>query len=195
MKANKIAQISVITASAIIVIALVYYGVNKKPKKLFNKKKSTQKKKGILLLGGLDYREGDKQIDEQVNLVKKDIDSNIDVKGYRYKDLSGILNAINENPDYSIMLFSAGAKRSKEVAQKVKEVNGDLNKLFIVEPYHKGGATTTSVREAVKMGVPEKNVFVGKYDYVGLGIVENPSSTPKCSPSHWCSLSEIGKLV
>jgi hypothetical protein len=185
---SKIAKISIITASTIIVIALVYYGLNKK-------NKATKKKKGILLLGGLDSRSGDKKIDEQVELVKKGITENIDVKGYRYNDLDGILNAISQNPDYNIMLFSAGASKSKEVSQKVKEVGGSLDNIYIIEPYHKGGTATKSVRKAVEMGVPEKNVITGTYDSVGKGIVENSTLTPKCSPSHWCSLTEVAKLV
>lgn len=172
------------------VIALVYYGLNKK-----NKPKINKKKKGILLLGGLDTRSGDKKIDEQVELVKKGTTENIDVKGYRYNDLDGILNGINSNPDYTIMLFSAGASKSKEVAQKLKEVGGSLDNIYIIEPYHKGGTATQSVRKSVEMGVPEKNVITGAYDSVGKGIVENSTPTPKCSPSHWCSLTEVAKFV
>ena len=187
---KKIAKISIITASVILVIALVYYGLNKK-----NKPEKNKKKKGILLLGGLDNRSGDKNIQEQVELVKKGITNNMDVLGYRYNDLDGILNAISQNPDYSVMLFSAGASKSKQVAQKVKEVSGSLDNIYIIEPYHKGGTATKSVREAVEIGVPEKNVITGTYDAVGKGIVENSTQTPKCSPSHWCSLTEVAKFV
>jgi len=187
---SKIAKISIITASAILIIALVYYGINRK-----NKPEIIKKKKGILLLGGLDYRSGDKKIDEQVELVKKEIGDNIDVKGYRYNDLDGILNAIGLNPDYSIMLFSAGASKSEQVAQKVKDIGGSLDNIYIIEPYHKGGTATKSVRKSVEIGIPEKNVITGTYDSVGKGIVENSTPTPKCSPSHWCSLTEVAKFV
>jgi hypothetical protein len=191
---NKIAQISIITASAIVVVALVYYGFSDKPKKLFNKKAS-EKKKGILLLGGLDYRSGDKNIEQQIDLVKKDIDATTDVKGFRYKDLQGILNAIDENPQYSVMLFSAGCRYADKVAEKMQSVNNSLTNLYILEPYNSGGSTSTAVKKAVNMGVPSKNVFVGKTSSTGVGIVENTSNTPTCSPNHCCSLTEVAKFV
>ena len=187
---NKIAQIGIISASAIIVVALVYYALKKK-----NNTANSNNKKGILLLGGLDNRTGDKKIDEQVDLVKKGISGNEEIKGFRYNDLQGILNSINENPNYTIMLFSAGCRYSKQIAQKVKEVGGSLDNIYIIEPYHAGGETTNSVRSAVEMGVPKKNVITGTYSAVGKGIIENSTPTPKCSPSHWCSLTEVAKFV
>lgn len=188
---NNASKILIIISSAVITIALVYYLLKR------NKKDTTkeEKKEGILLLGGLDTRKGDKNISEQTELIKKGLNKNLDIKSFRYTDLKGIQNEIEKNPNYSVILFSKGASNSKEVALKIKEMNGDLNNLFIVEPYHSGGTATKSVREAVKLGVPEKNVFVGTYADAGLGIVPNATPTPKCSPSHWCSLTEVAKIV
>lgn len=186
---NKFAKISLITASAILVVAVVYLTLSKRDKS--NSKKS----KGILLLGGLDNRSGDLKIERQVELVKKDIDSKTDVKGFRYVDLNGILNAINENPNYSVMLFSAGSKYADKVAEKMKQVNNSLENLYILEPYHSGGTTTNAVRKAVEMGMPSKNVYVGSGASTGVGIVDNSSKTPSCSPNHWCSLTEVAKFV
>lgn len=172
-------------------IALIYYLT--KGRKKDNNKKSKQK--GILLLGGLDNRAGDLKIDKQVELVKKGIDSSIDTKGFRYVDIEGILNAIEQNPNYSVMLFSAGCKYADKVAEKMKEMKNSLDNLYILEPYHSGGTTTKAVRKAVEMGVPSKNVYVGSGASTGVGIIENPSKTPSCSPSHWCSLTEVAKFV
>ena len=37
--------------------------------------------------------------------------------------------------------------------------------------------------------------FLGTKTGVGLGIIQNPKSTPSCLPKHWCSLTEFGKII
>ena len=67
--------------------------------------------------------------------------------------------------------------------------------MFIVEPYANSINTSKSVIEAVKMGVPNKNVWVGTSKSTGMGVVNNTSSTPSCYPKHWCSLTELAKRI
>ena len=55
--------------------------------------------------------------------------------------------------------------------------------------------TKNNILKAVDLGVPQKNLIVGKSSSTGKGIVSNPTPTPSCSPSHWCSLTEVGKII
>ena len=133
--------------------------------------KKYRKPKNVLLLGGLDNRSGDLSISEQVELVKKGVSYSMSV------------------------LFSAGCSKSKDVANALKQKGYNLEYMFIVEPYAKSSTTSQSVRDAVSMGVPMKNVIVGNSESTGLGVINNPTLTPSCSPKHWCSLTELGKII
>jgi hypothetical protein len=81
------------------------------------------------------------------------------------------------------------------IANEIVKNKGDLNKMFIIEPYNDFKTTYDSVNKAIKLGVPQKNVWIGTTQGTGLGIVNNPTKTPYCLPKHWCSLSEIGKKI
>lgn len=157
---------------------------------------SSEKEAGkILFLGGLDDKIGYKKLSQQENLIKKGLRIKMDIDSFRYTNSTGILNAIKNNPTSYIILFSAGAKHSESIAKEVLKNNGDLKKLYIIEPYNDYSYTFNSVNNAVKLGVPDKNVWVGNKKSVGLGIIENPKKTPKCLPFHWCSLTEFGKFI
>lgn len=149
------------------------------------------KPKNILLLGGLDYRQGDLNIEKQVELLEQG--SKMAVTGFRYNNLKGIISAIEQSktPIY-VVLFSKGGQYSHDIALAMSSKKIKLSNLYIVEPYASSSTTSSSVRLAVSLGVPSKNVMVGKSTSVGLGVVENTTSTPSCSPSHWCSLKEVG---
>lgn len=157
---------------------------------------SSEKEGGkILFLGGLDDKKGYKKLPEQENLIKKGLRRKMDIDSFRYTNSTGILNAIKKNPESYIILFSAGAKHSESVAKEVLKNNGDLKKLFIIEPYNDYSYTYKSVNNALKLGVPKKNIWIGNKKSVGLGIIENPKKTPNCLPFHWCSLTEFGKFI
>lgn len=149
----------------------------------------------VILMGGLDNRPNDKNIDEQAELVRKGLKRNLPIKGFRYLDRDGVLNEIEKNNKSYIILFSAGCQNAEQIAQKVKEVGGKLSNIYIVEPYHQEGSATKSVRNAISIGVPQSNVIVGKTSSTGLGIVEGATPTPSCSPSHWCALTEVAKFL
>jgi 3-dehydroquinate dehydratase len=158
--------------------------------------KKYRKPKNVLLLGGLDNRSGDLSISEQVELVKKGVSYSMSVEGFRYNNEGGIINTIiNSKKEMYVVLFSAGCSKSKDVANALKQKGYNLEYMFIVEPYAKSSTTSQSVRDAVSMGVPMKNVIVGNSESTGLGVINNPTLTPSCSPKHWCSLTELGKII
>lgn len=145
----------------------------------------------VILVGGLDYRSGDKNIGEQVSLLKKGIGEDKSVQGFRYNTSTGtILNVLKTNPKIPIFLFSAGCRKAEELA---RDKNVDVKKLFIIEPYALGSKTKISVRNAVGMGVPSQNVFVGGNGSRGKDIVNGTSSSQ--SKSHWGALSSVGNIV
>lgn len=146
---------------------------------------------GAVLVGGLDYRNGDLDIDSQVRLLKKGLGSDKKVKGFRYSTpTSSILSFMENNPNIPVYLFSAGCKKSEELA---KDNNVNKNELYIIEPYAAGKITKYKVREAVNLGVPASNVFVGDSVGRGKGIVNGASSS--MASSHWNALTTVGQMT
>ena len=186
---SKIQKTLIIVGGASIVL-LIGYLITKKMKVTNN-----GSKKSVLLLGGLDTRAGDKKINEQVELIKKGLSKDTDVKGFRYFDKDGIMKQIENDKNVFVILFSAGCAYAETVAKKIQQVGGNLKDMYILEPYAASAATANSVQNAVKLGVPSQNVFVGTWKGTGLGVVENATPTPNCSPSHWCSLVEVSKKI
>ncbi len=186
----------IIAGGILFIGALIF--INKKIK---NKQDSSgdnekieDKKEKILFLGGLDGK-GYKNISQQEELIKNGLKRGVDIDSYRYTNPQGIIDAIKKNPNSYVVLFSAGAKHSKAVASEILKNKGDLKKMYILEPYNDFKSTYDSVNKAVDLGVPNKNVWVGTKTSVGLGIIQNPKSTPSCLPKHWCSLTEFGKII
>lgn len=185
MNTNKI---SIILVGSLLVISTNYLLFNS-----LNLKTKKYKDKGIILLGGLDNRANDKSILEQVNLVKKG--SKYDkILGFRYNDLNGTLKAIEKNPTYSVILFSAGCRYSFDVAKKMKQFD-NIKNLYLAEPYALSSIHTNNAKKSVDLGLPEQNIFVGDSKATGLGIVNNPTKTSNCTPRHWCSLTDVGKKI
>jgi len=157
-----------------------------------NDKKTTSKTNsgdGIILMGGLDYRSGDKNIDQQVEMVKKSSKKD-NVIGHRYKMLSDVLNSIKENPSYSVILFSAGCAYSRNIADAMT----NKSKLYIVEPYAVSPNTKSSVRGAVNLGVPNRNVVVGPNQGRGKGVVDGATETPS-GIGHWGALEYVAGML
>lgn len=182
---KKTKNIIAISVSIIALLGLVSFMVIRKKNK---------KPNNILLLGGLDYRSGDKKIDEQVSLLKKG--SQLEAKGFRYNNSEGIIQYISDSkkPMY-VVLFSKGGEYSNEIAKAMQSKKIPLSYLYIVEPYSKSSKTAQSIRDAVNLGVPNKNVIVGNSTSVGKGVVANPTPTPNCSPYHWCALEMVGQII
>jgi len=148
----------------------------------------------IFLLAGLDNREGDLTLNQQVKLLEES--SLLKVKGFRYMEDDALVRAIEQSKrQMYIVLFSAGARESDYIAEAFLKKGYDLKNIFIVEPYATSDYVASNVRLAVELGVPEINVMVGTGSSTGRGVVQNPTPTPECSPSHWCSLKEVGKTI
>ena len=119
---------------------------------------------------------------------KKDEDSETKTQ-FRYNtETSTILNFLKSNTNVSVVLFSAGCNKAKEIA---KSGYVDLNKIYIVEPYAVNG--NSYVSGAVSIGVPAKHVFVGDSKARGKGVV--PGAVSSQASSHWGALEGIGKLI
>ena len=143
----------------------------------------------VILMGGLDYRKGDLNIGEQINLLKSN-SSKKNVIGYRYNQFDKIETAIIQNPNATVVLFSAGCSYSSKVASLIK----NKSKLFIVEPYAISKNTSSSVQSAVGKGVPSSHVITGPSKARGLDVVAGATKTPK-GKSHWDALGYVGTLI
>jgi len=150
---------------------------------------STDRTVDVILMGGLDDREGYKDIKQQVELLKTNLGGK-NVIGHRYTDINGVKKSMIKYPDAYVVLFSAGCKYSSELSSLIK----DKTKLFIVEPYVSGSITGKSVRNAVSQGVPSKNVITGPNPSRGSGVVSDTTTTPK-GVNHWGALKFVGSLV
>lgn len=162
---------------------------------LLSTRKSKVSLSNVLFLGGLDTGDSYLNITQQTDLLKQGLGEKYNVQSFRHTKVKDFINQINKDNKVIVVLFSAGCSKSFEIAKKMKESNQDLTRLYIVEPYAKSSTTSKSVRDAVRLGVPSTNVLVGNHKGAGLGIVENATPTPKCNPAHWCSLTEVGKII
>jgi hypothetical protein len=143
----------------------------------------------VILMGGLDYRSGDKTISQQVESLKN-ATGNKNIIGFRYNAPYEVKLAIQKNKDAYVVLFSAGCNYSSEMASVIK----NKNKLFIVEPYASSTKVKQSVRDAVSQGVPSRNVITGPNAARGLGIVKNSTSTPN-GTGHWGALEYVANFI
>lgn len=149
--------------------------------------KSDEPNNTIIFMGGL---ESQKSLSSQTQILQKSL-PNKKIISFSYTDLSGVLNAMNKNPDSYVILFSAACSKSSSVANNIK----NKSKLFIVEPYTKSDAPNTikSVKNAVSTGVPSTNVIVGSDSSRGLGVVDNPTQN-KLS-GHFDALKFVATLI
>lgn len=144
----------------------------------------------VILMGGLDYRKGDLNISQQVESLKTNLPGK-NVIGFRYTQLNDVLNAIKENPNASVVLFSAGGSYASTISKDMT----DKSKLYIVEPYAASSNTAKSVQTAVSNGTPAKNVMVASNNTKrGGGVVPGATTTPS-GLGHWDALKYIGKLI
>lgn len=148
---------------------------------------NTTSNANIILMGGLDNRAGDLNITQQVEKLKKNLPGKT-ITGFRYMEISKVKNAITNNPDATVVLFSAGCAYSETVSLLIK----DKTKLFIVEPYAPNG--NSSVSGAVANGVPARNVIAGSTKARGNGVVPGTTPTPS-GTSHWGALEFVGTLI
>lgn len=143
-----------------------------------------------VLIGGLDNRKGDYDIDTQVEFLKMGLGTNKKVKGFRYNTpISVIESFLEKNPLVPIFLFSAGCTKAGELSTNP---NVNKKKLYIVEPFG-SERNKNIIQSAVNNGVPRKNVFVGDSSGRGSGIISGANSSN--SSSHWGALKKVGSLV
>ena len=143
----------------------------------------------VILMGGLDTRKGDKNIEEQVNLLKKNTNKK-NIIGFRYNDILGVKKILEKQPNIIVVLFSAGASYSSTISKLMTY----KNKLFIVEPYASSSNVKKSVKDALSIGVPNKNLITGNSSSRGNGIIEQSTKTPK-GLGHWEALEFAGNLI
>jgi hypothetical protein len=140
-------------------------------------------------MGGLDNREGDLNLNKQVQLLKTNLKGK-KIKGFRFNDIASVLSEVKEYPNDIIILFSAGCSQSNKISQ----ATNNKNNMFIVEPYGTSSNVKKSVNDAVANGVPNKNVITGTTVSRGLNIVKNATPTPT-NLNHWNALKFVGTLI
>jgi hypothetical protein len=143
-----------------------------------------------ILVGGLNYRKGDKSTSTQESMLKNAL-GGMNVKSFDWDASdSDILSFLDAHPKTPVFLFSAGCAKAGTLSASN---NVDLNKFYIIEPFYSGGKTTESVQKAVSNGVPSKNVFVGPNASRGNGIVGGSASSK--AKDHWDALVSVGGMI
>jgi hypothetical protein len=149
--------------------------------------------KGAILIGGLDDRTDkdgkliDKTIDQQISLLQSSSGLS-NIIGLRYSTSDGdIKKTILNNPNFPIVLFSAGCQKA-EVVLSIKGVNP--NKVFLIQPWAK---SKNRIDYYNGLSMPKNQIYVGKSASAGNGI----SGATRCPEgmSHWGSLPAIGGMV
>ena len=133
-------------------------------------------------------------VSEQQALLAKNV--RVPIYAYHHGNPAAITKAIKQNPNATVVLFSAGCSLSKLVVTLMKSPT----KLYIVEPYADSGNTVASVQYAVENGTPAANVFVGPKSGRGLGIVSGATRTKDDSEktyieNHWKALQDVGTYI
>jgi hypothetical protein len=164
-----------------------------------DKEKDTEEKKdgkikNVIFVSGLHNRSNDEPVKKQAKRVSDNLKISADVEGYSHTDSENALKALESEPNSYVLLFSAGCAYSEKFARKLKSLNKSLHNLYVIEPH---SSAKQSVTSAVKLGLPESNVWVGSYAAAGLGIVSNPTSTKKtgCDKPHWCAIDQVARKL
>jgi len=148
--------------------------------------------KGAILIGGKDDRMKngiliDKTLSEQISLLQSASGiSNIIGLRYSTSDES-IKKTILENPNFPVVLFSAGCENA-HVVLNTKGVNP--NKVFLIQPW---ASSSNSISYYNGLKIPKNQIYVGKSSSAGNGI----SGATRCPEgmTHWGSLPAIGGMV
>jgi len=144
---------------------------------------------GAILMTGL--RSGKTHEEQKKYFIDGFGSDNIEAFPYHKTEISEFLETVKENPNASVVLYSAAARHADIVASAM----ADKSKLIIVEPYYsKGGTAARAVQSAVISGVPSTNVQVDKTNSNrGLGILDDIAAdlkdkklnhTPTLTPEH-----------
>jgi len=140
----------------------------------------------IIFCAGLESR---KDLDEQKEIIKTATGKLI--QEFAYDDQYNLLSAVRRNPDYPVILFSAGCQWASKVASLVN----DERLVYIIEPYAVNyyGTASKAVRDAVEVkGVPARNVMASYDKSRGHEVVEGHSDTPS-GLGHFDALAAAGK--
>lgn len=119
---------------------------------------NTQKGVNAILVGGLDnVKKGFITLDKQLEIFEQGF-SGGNVKAFRWTTpATDVLDYLKSYPKIPIFLYSKGC----ELADKIivsKLV--DKNKLYLIEPFNGEKGLNYSVRQAIKLGLNPKNIFV-----------------------------------
>ena len=148
--------------------------------------------KGAILIGGKDDRMKngvliDKTLSEQISLLQSASGLN-NIIGLRYSTSDeSIKKTILENPNFPVVLFSAGCENA-HVVLSCKGIN--RNKVFLIQPW---ASSSNSISYYNGLKIPKNQIYVGKSSSAGNGI----SGATRCPEgmTHWGSLPAIGGMV
>jgi len=108
--------------------------------------------------------------ERQTKVLEKGLPSGFTVISFGYINFANIKSYVEKNPGSIIICFSRGCQEAPNLIS-IEGVKPD--KIYMIEPYHGNNANI----QLGKLGIPEKNFFVGPNAARGKGIVSNPSNS------------------
>ena len=165
-----------------------------------NAQNSSSSAKGVILMTGLTPPESSKTHQQQTDIFKAGYNGT--VFSYTHdKGLTKLKEAMVKNPDFAVVLFSAGCKHSKTIASLIKTKSN----LYMVEPYvTEKGTTYKGVRAAVNDSkVPAGNVQTGPSTGRGYGVLIKDGnykylgqvSKTTSGTDHFAALTQMGSKL
>ena len=148
--------------------------------------KEQQEGPSVLLMTGL--RSGVGHEEQEKNFRKGLPDGNI--QSFMHENINGLLEAIEENPDAIVVLYSAAGRHVAIVAA----VMNNINNLYVVEPWWNGNKESSRYLDMQASGIPPQNVQVGPSSGRGKGIIDDPTPTPE-NMGHYKALTYAGEQL
>ena len=166
-----------------------------------NAQNSSSSAKGVILMTGLTPPDSSKTHQQQTDIFKAGYNGTVFSYTHGSAGLTKVKEAMVKNPDFAVVLFSAGCKHSKTIASLIKTKSN----LYMVEPYvTEKGTTYKGVRAAVNDSkVPAGNVQTGPNTGRGYGVLSKDGnnkylgqvSKTTSGTDHFAALTQMGSKL
>ena len=138
-------------------------------------------------------KKGFTPLDGQTQLLQSGLGGKFNIVSFGHYNYESALSEIGNYSDPYVVLFSAGCSKSHKFSSKLK-TKGDMNKLFIVEPYSCSSGIKNNVNTTKSDGVPSENVFGGNSNCTGKNVA-GTFRTDYGGKDHWGALKGVGSVI
>lgn len=175
---------------------------------------NTTEKINVIFLGGCDSSSqsckdsdgkvttGYKSLSQQKSLLTSGLcngdcsKEDFTIEAYGHYELGKAKEAIKSKPKSYVVLFSISGQFSEDIAKTIKDNNGEVKKLYVVEPYSCTPNTITKINNAINQyGLVKKNIWGGGDDCTGKNVAGTFSKDYENCTNHYCSVVQVCKQI